>query len=104
MIYFGYQVTPVPGKRDALIETNGRFKKILESVGAKLIGSFQVGLGQGDGTLVYILAYEDMTAATAAWKKLEKDAEYQSVVKQTEAMTASVNSGLLLPLPNSPLR
>jgi len=104
MIYFGYQVTPVAGKRDALIETNGRFKKVIESVGGKEIGSFRVGLGQGDGTLVYILAYEDMVAATQAWKKLEKDSEYQSLVKQIEPMTASVTSGLLLPLPNSSLR
>jgi hypothetical protein len=80
---------------------DGRFRKIIESVGGKEIGSFRVGLGQGDGNLVYILAYEDMTAATAAWKKLEKDSEYQALVKQTEAMTASVTSGLLLPLPNS---
>jgi hypothetical protein len=104
MIYFAYQVTPVAGKRDALIETNGRFKKIFESVGGKEIGSFRVGLGQGEGTLVYFLAYEDMTAATEAWKKLEKDSEYQALVKQTDPMTASVTSGLLLPLPNSPLR
>jgi hypothetical protein len=104
MIYFGYQVTPVAGKRDALIETSARFKKIIESVGGKEIGSFRVGLGQGDGDLVSILAYEDMTAATAAWKKLEKDSEYQALVKQIEPMTASVTSGLLLPLPNSALR
>ena len=104
MIYFGYQVSPVPGKREALIETNGRFKKIFESVGGKEIGSFRVGLGQGEGNLVYILAYEDMTAATAAWKKLEKDSEYQALVQQTEQMTASVTSGLLFPLPNSAIR
>jgi hypothetical protein len=104
MIYFGYQVTPVPGKRDALIETSARFRKIIESVGGKEIGSFRVALGQGDGNLVSILAYEDMTAATAAWKKLEKDSEYQDLLKQTEQMTAAVTSGLLLPLPNSALR
>jgi len=35
MIYFGYQVTLVPAKRDALIETSARFRKIIESVGVR---------------------------------------------------------------------
>jgi hypothetical protein len=104
MIYFAYQVTPVPGKRDALIETTARFKKIIESVGGKEIGSFRVGLGQGDGNLGYILAYEDMKAADAAGTKLEKDSEYKALLKQIEPMIASVTSNVLFPLPNSALR
>ena len=104
MIYFGYQVTPVPGKRNALIEANARFKKIIESQGGRAVGSFRVSLGQGDGDLIYLLAYEDMAAATAAGEKLENDSDYQALVRQTEPLTASVTSALLQPLPDSELQ
>jgi hypothetical protein len=48
MVYFGYQVSPAPGKRDDLIEANARFKKVIESHGGKAIASFQVAIGQGE--------------------------------------------------------
>jgi len=104
MIYFGYQITPVPGKRNALIEANSRFKKIIESKGGKSVGSFRVTLGQGDGNLIYFLAYEDMAAATAAGEALEKDSDYQALVAETETLTSSVTSAILAPLPDSALQ
>ena len=104
MIYFGYQITPVPGKRDALIDANARFKKIIESHGGRAVGSFRVSLGQGDGDLIYFLAYNDMAAATAAGEALEADSDYQALVKETQPMTAAVNSALLQPLPDSALQ
>jgi maltose-binding protein MalE len=104
MIYFGYQITPVPGKRDKLIEANGRFKKIVESHGGRAVGSFRVSLGQGDGNLIYFLAYDDMAKATAAGEALENDSDYQALVKETESLIASVTSALLQPLPDSALQ
>ena len=41
MVYFGYQITPVPGKRDALIQANGRFRKIIESHGGQADSGLQ---------------------------------------------------------------
>lgn len=103
MIYFGYQISPVPGKREALIETNACFKKIIESHGGRAVGSFRVALGQGEGDLIYLIAYDDMAASTAAGEALENDSDYQALVREEEPMTASVTSALLQPLPDSAL-
>ena len=69
MIYFGYQISSVPGRREDLIGENGRFKKIIESHGGRAVASFRVTLGQGDGDLIYLLAYDDM--ATAAHHRVQ---------------------------------
>jgi len=50
------------------------------------------------------LAYDDMAAATAAGEALENDSDYQALVKETQPMTAAVNSALLQPLPDSALQ
>jgi len=104
MIYFAHQITPLAGKRDALIETNSGIRKIFESHGAKTIGAFKVALGQDDGSLLYFSAYPSMTAASATWEALQKDSNWRALMKQSETMIASVNSGLLEPLPDSPLQ
>lgn len=104
MIYFGYQIAPAPGKREALITENARFKKIIESHGGKAVGSFRVALGQGDGNLVYMIAYDDMATATKAGEALEKDSDYAALLKKTEPMIASSSSLLLQPLPDSGLQ
>ena len=72
--------------------------------GAKSIGSFRVSLGQGVGNLVYIVAYEDGSAAEAAEKKLANNSEYQALLKQTEPLIASMTTAVLHPLPDSALR
>lgn len=104
MVYFGYQITPVAGKRESLIAVNERFNKIIESKGGRTIGSFRISLGQGDGDLLYFIAYEDMAAATAAGEALESDADYQILVSEVESMTAQVDSAMLQPLPGSALQ
>jgi hypothetical protein len=104
MVYFRYQIVPAPGQREALIETNASFRKIIESAGGKSVASFRVAIGQGDGNLIYLIAYEDMAAATAAGEALERHPEYQALRKKTEPMTASVSSTLLQPLPDSGLQ
>lgn len=104
MVYFGYQVSPAPGKRDDLIEANARFKKVIESHGGKAIASFQVAIGQGDGDLIYLIAYDDLAAAGAAGEALENDPDYQAIRSATEPMIASVSSSFLQPLPESGLQ
>jgi hypothetical protein len=101
MVYFGHQVSPAPGKRDDLVDANTRFNNVIETHGGKAIASFQVAIGQGDGNLIYLIAHDDMAAASAAGEALENDPGYQAIRKATAPMIASVSSSLLQPLPES---
>ena len=100
MIYIGYQITPVPGKLNDVLNANKQLREIAEANGARQVGGFQVTLGPDSGSLVYIVAYPDADAYLAAGKALADSA----ATKQLEACTASQSSSALQPLPDSALQ
>ena len=100
MIYIGYQITPVPGKLNELLERIAGARKIAESHGAKQIGGFQISIGPSTGSLFYIVGYKDAETYRAVGKAINDSAD----MKQALALTASSSSAALQPLPGSPIQ
>ena len=95
-----------PGKLDAL---NARFRdhtlKLFEKHGITNVGYF-VPAENPDNRLIYILAYKDLEARTAAWAAFRKDPAWQSAQKASEVngkLVAKVDEIYLTPTDYSPI-
>lgn len=100
MIYVAYQLTAVPGKANELAEAIANIAKYTESDGVKQIGSFRVALGNGVGSLVYLVSFKDAEAYTAMENGMGESPDFLKAA----AITASSLSAVLEPLPNSSIQ
>jgi len=99
MFFVTNQITPAPGKVGELRKAAARATDVAKAHGEKLIAGFQIAMGQDVGSLVYISAYDDGDAYTAAMKAVEESGDGEKVGK----LIASSVSAVLQPLPDSVL-
>ncbi len=106
--YRAYQTRP--GTLDAL---NARFRdhtlKLFEKHGIKSIGYWTPNVGDYDGKLIYIVAFEDAGHRDRAWAALASDPAWVKALEESEAaaggpLEASVINSLLDPTDYSPLQ
>lgn len=99
-----------PGKIDALHarfrdHTNDLFKKH----GMTVIGQWvplDADKGSAD-TLVYILAFKDRAAATAAWREFARDPEWMKVAAESQkdgSLTTKIDSVFMSATDYSPMK
>jgi hypothetical protein len=77
---------------------------LFDKHGLELVGFWEHGAG--DGTLVYLLAFDSRTAADAAWEAFRTDPEWIRVRAQSEQdgiLTAGVESVFMDPTDYSPI-
>ena len=99
-LYIGILITPVPGMTDALVATSSTARQIAEANGARPVGAFQVTLGPNQGSLIYIVGYEDDQAYLNTMKALA-DSGY---TREVEPLIASSSSSVLQMLPEAALQ
>lgn len=94
--------TPSPGKMDALLT---RFRdhtlKLFEKHGMTNVGYWVTQGGDNERKLVYILAFPDMAARSAAFKAFGADPDWQKVYAESQKdgikLAAKVESVFLTP-------
>jgi hypothetical protein len=109
MIYELRTYWAAPGKRDAL---HKRFRTTTLNVFARhqmQIVAFWTPspITEESGDLVYLLAFPNREALTAAWDAMRADQDWQQAKAATEtdgALTAKITSVTLEPTPYSPLQ
>ena len=99
-LYIGLLITPVPGMTDALLATSSTARQIAEANGARPVGAFQVTLGPNQGSLIYIVGYEDDRAYLKTMEALA-DSGY---TREVEPLIASSASSVLQLLPEAALQ
>ena len=103
-IYVGTQVIPTPGNLQNLLAQGGAVNKAIESLGGKVVGNWQIAVGQGQGTLALLVSYPDMVAYQAATQKAQTDPTWQKMISSLGPMIAGLNSSVYAPTPNSPMQ
>ncbi len=58
-IYVGTQVIPTPGNVQALLGVGERYNKLVEKSGGKVVGNWQITLGEGQGTYAILSSWPD---------------------------------------------
>jgi len=94
----------------------GKLNELMETLavstfarhGMRLIGAWTPEVGGNTGTLVYLLAYDDMGVRQRAWEAFRQDAEWKSGRAELAAkfggpIVARTDSMLLAPTTYSPL-
>ncbi len=103
-IYVGTQVIPTPGNLPNLLAQGDRYNKLVEKLGGKPVGGWQITLGEGQGTLALLVSYPDLAAYQAATHQSQTDPEFQQFIAELGPMIAGMNSAVYTPTPNSPLQ
>ncbi len=103
-IYVGTQVIPTPGNLQGLLAQGDRYNKLVEKLGGKPVGGWQITLGEGQGTLALLVSYPDLAAYQAATQQAQTDPEFQQFIADLGPMIAGMNSAIYTPIPNSPLQ
>ncbi len=103
-IYVGTQVIPTPGNAQAVLAQEERFQKLTSKLGGKVVGGWQIGLGQGQGTLALLVSYPDLATYEKATQQALTDPEWQQFLADTAPIIAALNSAIYTPTPNSPLQ
>lgn len=99
-LYIGMLITPVPGMAEALLTTTSSARQIAEANGARPVAGFQVSLGPNQGSLIYIVGYDDDQAYLKTTKALA-DSGY---THEVEPLIASSSSSVLEMLPEAALQ
>ena len=107
MIYELRIYETIPGKLAAL---NQRFANItmgyFEKHGIKSVGYWTEEIGTSN-TLVYILAFDDLTQRERAWSAFREDDERAQLFAETEAegpLVARITNRILRPTDYSPMK
>ena len=100
-IYVGTQVIPAPGNLQNLLAQGDRVNKLIEKIGGKPVGNWQITLGEGQGTLALLVSYPDLAAYQAATAKAQTDPGWQKLIADVGPMIAAMNSAIYTPTPNS---
>ena len=109
MIYEHRTYIIPPGKMDAIL---ARFRDdtflLFEKHGIQVVGFWTTDIGErSNGELIYICAYDDLSARQEAWDAFRSDPEWIAVRKRTEAngpIVAQVDVKILAATDFSPLR
>lgn len=99
--------TPVPGKRDALLERlRDTASKLFERHGMTNIGYWVAADADNEltETVVYLLAHASREAARASWQAFAADPEWRALKADGEEVTAKIESVFLKPTEFSGLR
>jgi len=100
-IYVGTQVIPTPGNLPGLLAQGDRVNKLIEKLGGKPVGTWQITLGEGQGTLALLVSYPDLAAYQAATQQAQTDPDWQKALGELGPMIAGMNSAIYTPTPNS---
>ena len=103
-IYVGTQVIPTPGNLPNLLAQGNAVNQAIENLGGKVVGNWQITLGEGLGTLALLISYPDLAAYQAATQKAQTDPTWQKMIADLGPMIAAMNSAVYTPTPNSPLQ
>ena len=103
-IYVGTQLIPTPGALQNFLEAGDAVNKAIENLGGKVVGNWQITLGEGQGTLAFLISYPDLAAYQAATQKAETDPTWQKMLADFGPMIASMNSAVYTPTPASPMQ
>ncbi len=103
-IYVGTQVIPTPGNLPNLLAQGDRYNKLVEKLGGKPIGGWQITLGEGQGTLALLVSYPDLAAYQAATQQSQTDPDFQQFIADIGPMIAGMNSAVYTPTPASALQ
>ena len=109
MIYEHRTYVIPPGKMDAIL---ARFRQhtmpLFEKHGIDVAGFWTTHIGdRSNGELVYICAFEDLSAREAAWTAFRADPAWSKVRRRSEAdgpIVSQVDVKILLPTDFSPMR
>ncbi len=103
-IYVGTQVVPTPGNAQAVLAQEKRYQQLIEKSGGKVVGGWQIGVGQGLGTLAILESYPDLATYEKATQLTQTDPDWQKFIADTGPIIAGMNSAIYTPTPNSPMR
>ncbi len=103
-IYIGTQIMPTPGSLPALLAAGDAVNNAIEGLGGKVIGNWQITLGDGQGSLAILVSYPDLAAYQAATQKAQTDPTWQKMLADFGPMLAGLNSAVYTPTPNSPMQ
>ena len=103
-IYVGTQVIPTPGNLQNLLAQGDAVNKAIENLGGKVVGNWQITLGEGQGTLALLISYPDLAAYQAGTQKAQTDPAWQKMIAELGPMIAGINSAVYTPTPNSPMQ
>lgn len=99
-LYIGILITPVPGMAEAFLAMTSSARQVAEANGARPLAGFQVSLGPNQGSLFYIVGYEDDQAYLNTRKALA-DSGYN---REVEPLIASSSSSVLQLLPEAAIQ
>ncbi len=103
-IYVGTQVIPTPGNLQNLLAQGDAVNKAIENLGGKVVGTWQITLGEGVGTLALLVSYPDLAAYQAGTQKAQTDPTWQKMLGVLGPMIAGMNSAVYTPTPASPMQ
>ncbi len=103
-IYVGTQVIPTPGNLQNLLAQGDAVNKALENLGGKVVGTWQITLGEGLGTLALLVSYPDLAAYQAATQKAQTDPTWQKMLADLGPRSAGINRAVFTPPPASPMQ
>ena len=103
-IYVGTQIVPAPGQAPSLLGEAERYNKLIEKLGGKVIGNWQITLGEGQGSFAVLTSWPNLAAWQKATEQSQTDPDFMQFLADVGPRVAALNSAVYTPTPNSPMQ